>query len=105
MSASNGFELSALIEHTANELRKAQASVESKGAKPVLQFSGCEIELAVTVSAEAGGGIKFWVVDTSAKVAGETVSKIKLSFGGLTGSRALQFLQARDGDNVGPANP
>jgi hypothetical protein len=30
-------------------------------------------------------GIKFWVVDASTKVAGETVSKVKLSFGAIPG--------------------
>jgi hypothetical protein len=44
-------------------------------------FKGCDLELAVTVKGEAGGGIKFWVVDASTKIAGETVSKVKLSFG------------------------
>jgi hypothetical protein len=38
-------------------------------------FKSCELES----SAEAGGGIRFWVIDAS-KIAGETVSKIKLSF-------------------------
>jgi hypothetical protein len=43
-------------------------------------FKSCELELSVTVKSEAGGGIRFWIVDASGKVSGETVSKIKLSF-------------------------
>jgi hypothetical protein len=36
-------------------------------------FKSCELELPVTVKAEAKGGFRFWVVDASGKLAGETV--------------------------------
>jgi Trypsin-co-occurring domain 2 len=74
-----GFSLSELIVSTSNELRIAREKVKGKDA--VMLFKGCDLELAVTVKGEAGGGIKFWVVDASTKIAGETVSKVKLSFG------------------------
>jgi hypothetical protein len=77
-----GFTLTQLIESTASELRAVRAK---QPADPVMQFQGCELELAVTVAAEAGGGIKFWLVDASAKAKAETVSKVKLSFGPLPG--------------------
>jgi hypothetical protein len=45
-----------------------------------MQFTGCELELAVTLTAETGGEIRFWLTGTSGKATGETVSRIKLSF-------------------------
>lgn len=74
----SGLTLSGLIKNAANEIRAARAeSLEDA----VMQFEGCELELAVTIGADAGGGIKFWLVDASAKVKAETVSKVKLKFG------------------------
>jgi hypothetical protein len=72
------FSLSELIESTADELRIAHEKV--RGQDPVMQFDGCQLELAVTVKGEAGGGVKFLAVNASTKVAGETVSKVKLNF-------------------------
>jgi Trypsin-co-occurring domain 2 len=97
-----GLSLSELIESTANELRIARDKVKDQDA--VMQFNGCELELAVTVKGEAGGGIKFWVVDASTKIAGEAVSKVKLSFGAIPG-KVLQFLAERAGEGRGPAAP
>lgn len=75
------FTLTQLIEKTADELR----SLKKKPAKDaVMQFTGCELELAVTLTAEAGGEIKFWLVNASTKASGETVSRVKLSFGPLS---------------------
>lgn len=78
-----GFTLAQLIETTADELRTV-GKIPKDDA--VMQFTGCELELAVKVSAEAGGGIKFWLVDLSAKGSAETISKVKLSFGPLPGT-------------------
>lgn len=76
-----GFTLAQLIEKTADELRSLR---QKPHPDAVMQFTGCELELAVSLKAEAGGGIKFWLVDASAKASGETVSKVKLTFGPLT---------------------
>lgn len=101
-----GFTLSELIKHTADELRTASIS----GAeKPVMQFSGCELELSVTVGAEGGGGIRFWIVNASAKAKAETVSKIKLSFGSIPGESisypAISQSNTADDADAGPPNP
>jgi|SRR5690348_15063930 hypothetical protein len=48
---------------------------------PVIQFAGCEIELSVKATVQAGGGIKFYVFSAEAKAGTEQVSKIKLKFG------------------------
>lgn len=80
MTSHPGFTLAQLIEKTADELRSLKKKPREDA---VMQFTGCELELAVTIKAEASGGIKFWLVDASAKTAGETVSKVKLSFGPL----------------------
>jgi hypothetical protein len=77
VSEATGFTIAELIEHTANELRQAQVRRTEDG---VMVFTKCELELSVTVKGEAGGGFRFWVVNASSKLAGETVSKIKLSF-------------------------
>jgi hypothetical protein len=73
-----GFTLAELIDHTSDELRRARHAEHIEDG--VMVFKSCELELSVTVKAEAGGGIRFWVIDASGKVAGETISKIKLSF-------------------------
>jgi Trypsin-co-occurring domain 2 len=71
------FTLAELVDKTADELRKIKDKPQRDA---VIRFNGCELELSVTLKAEVGGGIKFWLVDASTKVAGETVSKVKLSF-------------------------
>ena len=76
------FTLGQLIEQTAAELRELQKKPQQDA---VMQFTNCELELAVTVSAELGGGIKFTLIDFSAKGSAENASKVKLSFGPLTG--------------------
>lgn len=48
---------------------------------PVIAFSGCEIELSVKATVQAGGGIRFYVFTAEAKATQEQVSKIKLKFG------------------------
>jgi Trypsin-co-occurring domain 2 len=78
-----GLELSEIIRSAAEELRKANEITAD--LPKVMRFSGCDIELSVTVKAEGGGGLKFWIVDASAKAAKENVSKIKLSFGPIPG--------------------
>jgi hypothetical protein len=78
-----GFTLAQLIQSTADELRKVKAD---KSADAVMQFTGCELELAVTIGTEGGGGIKFWLVDLSAKASAESVSRVKLSFGPIPGT-------------------
>jgi hypothetical protein len=75
-----GFTLAQLVETTANELRAVRAGASDDA---VIKFTGCELELAVTVSAESGGGIRFWLVELSGKGKAETVSKVKLKFGPL----------------------
>lgn len=92
-----GFSLSQLIETTANELRMVR---DKHKDDPVIQFAGCELELAVKVGVEAGGGIKFWLVDLSTKGSGETVSKVKLNFGPVDGS--VIAAAAKDKDEKGP---
>ena len=48
---------------------------------PVIEFTGCEIELSVKATVQAGGGIKFYIFTAEAKAGTEQVSKIKLKFG------------------------
>ena len=82
------FTLGQLIEQTAAELRELQKKPQEDA---VMQFTNCELELAVTVSAELGGGIKFTLIDLSAKGSAENVSKIKLSFEPLSGKMIAAF--------------
>lgn len=100
-SPKDGFSLADLIESAANELREAHK--RPREGDPVMEFKGCELELAVTVKGEAGAGIRFWVVDASTKVAAERVSKIKLSFGAISDGPAMAFPAPEEGP--GPANP
>ena len=93
-----GFTLSQLIETTADELRAASKKADDDA---VMQFEGCELELAVTVGAEGETGIKFWLVSASARAKAETISKIKLSFGPVEGKPAQAF-KAQSPGKKGP---
>lgn len=100
MALERALSLSELILHTASEIQDAY---QKSSATKTMQFSGCELELAVSVKVEAGGGFKFWLVEASGKASGETSSKIRLSFGALS-SGPLQF-SATLPDDEGPAPP
>jgi hypothetical protein len=76
MAKESGLSLSELIKSISEELRNARTDPDSA----VIQLDKCELELAVSVKGEASGGIKFWVLNAGAKVSGETVSKVKVSF-------------------------
>lgn len=78
-----GITLSELIRTTSEELTKARVVA----ADAVMQFDKCELELAVSVKAEAKGGFKFWVLEAGGGVAGETVSKVKISFAPVSGEK------------------
>jgi hypothetical protein len=91
------FTLGQLIEQTAAELRELQKKPQQDA---VMQFTNCELELAVTISAELGGGIKFTLIDFSAKGSAENASKVKLSFGPLTDK--IIVASALGTDNTGP---
>lgn len=72
-----GFTLAQLIESTADELR----TVRNKAVTdPVMSLERCELELAVKVSAEVGGKVKYWFIEADAKGAAETASKVTLTF-------------------------
>ncbi len=90
--ASKAIGLGDLIATTAAEIRKARD--EAKKGDPVIKLEGCEIELKATVSAEAGGGIKVWILDLSAKGKAENASTIKLRFGP-AGEKPAVFLVDR----------
>jgi hypothetical protein len=92
------FTLGQLIEQTAQELRELKNNPREDA---VMQFSNCELELAVTVSAEVGGGIKFTLFDFSAKGSAENASRIKISFGPLPGQIIAAL--ARTGGGPGPS--
>jgi hypothetical protein len=94
-----GFSLAQLIETTANELRAVRDRAPDD---TVIQLTDCELELAVTVGAEAGGGIKFWVVDTSAKGNLESVSRVTLKFGPVPGKPGIA---ARAGEQTSGTDP
>jgi hypothetical protein len=88
-----GFTLGDLIKNTADDIRKARAETPENA---VMQFEKCELELAVTVSGEAGASIRFWLVDAKTNVKGEYVSKVKLSFGPIKGKDGTIFVAESD---------
>ena len=85
MASSDGVTLSELIESTAAELHKVQPRMDD----PVMEFTGCELELAVTLKKEGKGGIRFYVVSAEASVAAEMVSRVTVTFRAPQGRRAL----------------
>lgn len=87
MAQHQTFTLSELIKSVSEELQKARAEPD----KAIIQLEKCELELAVSVKGEAKGGIKFWIVDAGAKVSGETISKIKVSFAPVAGKPAAAY--------------
>ena len=54
--------LSDLIEHVATALIEAQKKAQQR-AQAVMRFSECQIQCAVEVEKEAGGGIKVWILE------------------------------------------
>jgi hypothetical protein len=75
-----------LVKGAADDLRKIHAD-EPKDT--VMQFSECEVELAVVATAEADGKVKFWVVEAGAGVSYENSQKVKLKFTAIPG-RGIQ---------------
>ena len=90
-----GFTLTQLIEATTQALKEAK----KPAADAVMQFAGCELDLAVTVGGEGEAGIKFWLVNASAKAKAETTSRVKLTFGPLSENTAVYL--ARPGRGKG----
>jgi hypothetical protein len=86
--------LADLIVTTAQEIRKARDASAEKG-DPVLSLEGCELELKVSVSAEANAGIKVWLLDLSAKGSAERASTITLKFGPAPGGKPEVFFVDR----------
>jgi Trypsin-co-occurring domain 2 len=86
-----GIGLGDLIVTTAEEIRKARDKSAELG-DPVLALEGCELELKVTMKAEAGAGIKVWLLDLSTKGGAERASTITLKFGPATGGKPGVFL-------------
>lgn len=80
-----------LVKSAADELRLVHAD-EPRDA--VMKFTECEIELAVTVSADAKGGIKFWVIEAGAGAAYENAQKITLKFSSLDNRPILAAVPA-----------
>jgi hypothetical protein len=70
--------LDAIVRDVAEQLHRLR---DHPPADPVIAFKGCEIELSVKATVQAGGGIRFYVFTAEAKASQEQVSKIKLSFG------------------------
>lgn len=87
------FQLAELIRHTSEQLKIA-ATQDSDDA--VMEFKGCELEIAVTVSKEASGGIKFHIVSAGGKYAASELSRVKLGFGAISG-QAKQYNLEADG--------
>jgi hypothetical protein len=105
--ATGSIGLGDLIVTTAQEIRDARDR-SAKVGDPVLKFEGCELELKVTISAEAGAGIKVWLVDLSTKGEVERASTITLRFGPAAGQKPEVFLVDRDrvdekGEKIVPA--
>lgn len=85
--SSKGVSLSELIKSTSEELAKARVDP----ANAIMQLDKCELELAVSVKADAKGGFKFWVIEAGGGVAGERVSKVKVSFSPMEGKAKPAF--------------
>ena len=73
--------LSEMIESLRQELKVAAALGSDKDVKFEVSNAEIEVEFVATRSAEAGGGVKFWVVTAEGKaaVAEETTHRFKLS--------------------------
>jgi len=82
--------LDAIVRDVANQLHRLREDPVPKD--PVIQFSGCEIELSVKATVEGGGGVRFYIFSAEAKAAKEHLSKIKLSFG-TTGTPLVMLTQ------------
>lgn len=100
--AIGGIGLGDLIATVADEIRTARA--KSAGKESVLALEGCELELKVTVGAEAGAGFKVWFVDFSTKGSAERASTITLRFGS-AGTTPVVFQVAQPEQSKEPIVP
>lgn len=86
------FSLSELVKSTADELRSIHSN-EPTPDKAVMKFQECEIELAVTVKADANGKVKFWVVEGGLGGSYENGQKVKLKFSALPGMGVVALVR------------
>jgi hypothetical protein len=86
------FSLAELVKTTADELRAIHAD-EPAADKAVMKFTECEIELAVTVKADAKGKVKFWVVEGGLGGGYENGQKVTLKFSALPNVGIMAALQ------------
>jgi Trypsin-co-occurring domain 2 len=88
-----------LVKSAADDLRAIHAA-EPKDA--VMQFSDCEIEIAIVASADAKGKVKIWVVEAGAGVSYENSQKVKLKFTAIPGQQGIQAPSVRLGEAPQP---
>jgi methionine synthase II (cobalamin-independent) len=76
--------LNQVVDEIAKALRQAQADAEKRGGA-IMKFEECELEFAVQVESEAGGGLKVWVLEFKAGMKRNEANTIKLKFKALDG--------------------
>lgn len=99
MAVKDGFTLGELITSTAQQIREAR---DKAPPDTVMQFERCELELAVTLSNEGGGGLKFHFFSAELKAKEQALSRIKLSFGPIPGKPSPAFLSKPVGGKSRP---
>jgi hypothetical protein len=88
MTSQSGLTLSQLVAHTAEELRRVKEQ-EPSPEDAVMQFTECEMELAVKITVEGSAGIKIYIVNVGAKGAREATHTVRLKFSAI-GSNIIQ---------------
>jgi hypothetical protein len=76
-----------LVKTTADDLRAIR---NAQPEDTVMQFTECEVELAVVASADVDGKVKFWVVEAGAGISYENSQKVKLKFTAVPGKPGIQ---------------
>src|SRR5262249_22629715 len=79
--------LTDLVKTTADDLRTIR---NAQPGDAVMQFSECEVELGVIVSADVDGKVKFWVIEAGAGASYENSQKVKLKFTAIPGAPGIQ---------------
>lgn len=72
------FTLDQVVREVAQQLASLRANPP---AEPVIAFSGCEIELAVSATVSAKGGMQFYIFSAEAGGSAERSSRVLLKFG------------------------
>lgn len=80
-----------MLAYVATQLLEAQRNAQARG-QAVMQFTECEIECAVQVEKETGGGLKVWILELTGGKKKTEQNTITVRFSAIEGQPPVQTL-------------